>query len=449
MNALEKVLGRVDKSSNKICIVYEDVSYSYKEVFEEVAIVQTIIEKNKIKSGDVVCLIGDYSITSIAYLINLINIGIILIPLTDSTFRRVKQNLDEIEIDYVIDLRNSNVKIEKKFKIKNKTSNEFINIIKNRKVPGLILFTSGSSGKPKGVVHDFSNLLKKFETKRPAFITINFLMFDHWGGLNTLLHCFSNNSLIILPSSRNPGYISSLIENYKVELLPATPSFLNILLLGGHQNKYNLSSLKIISYGAEPMPQSTLSLVSKAFQDVKLQQTYGMIEIGVLRSKSESNNSLWVKLGGEGYDLRVRDGILQVKSDAAMLGYIGVESPFTSDGYFITGDSVEQKGEWLKILGRKSELINVGGEKVYPAEVESIMLENKKISEVAVYAEPNPLLGQIVCAKVVLAEKYKKEISSSDIKKICIQMMQRYMVPSKVKIVDSIEKSERGKTIRR
>lgn len=70
-----------------------------------------------------------------------------------------------------------------------------------------------------------------------------------------------------------------------------------------------------------------------------------------------------------------------------MLGYLNAPSPFTDDGWFITGDSVEVNGEYLKILGRKSELINVGGEKVYPQEVENIILELGNVREVTVYGE--------------------------------------------------------------
>jgi len=447
MNALKKVLSRVNKTSEDACIIYEDKEYSYREVFSEVKNVAKILNDSSVKRGDIVCLIGDYSIESISYLLNLIDMATILIPLTPSTYKRVKSNIDEVGIDFLIDLNKSGKKI-KKFK-ENKTSNKLIKIIQQRNNPGLILFTSGSSGKPKGVVHDFSNLLIKFEMKRPAMRTINFMMFDHWGGLNTLLHCISNSCLTILPSSRHPNYICSLIEQFNVELLPATPSFLNILLLGGHQKKSDLSSLKVISYGAEPMPKSTLEMINKSFKNIKLQQTYGMIEIGVLRSKSENNESLWVKLGGEGYKLRVVDGILEVKSDAAMLGYIGTESPFTDDGYFITGDSVEQKGEWLKILGRKSELINSGGEKVYPAEVESIMLQFTAVDDVVVYGEPNPLLGQIICAKVVLSPEYLDKVKPSDLKKDCAKKMQRYMVPTRIKIIEKMSISDRGKKLRR
>jgi acyl-coenzyme A synthetase/AMP-(fatty) acid ligase len=72
------------------------------------------------------------------------------------------------------------------------------------------LFTSGSSGKPKAAVHDFIKLLKKFNKKRRTFITVNFLLFDHWGGLNTMFHILSNGGLLVLLEERAPDYVCSL-----------------------------------------------------------------------------------------------------------------------------------------------------------------------------------------------------------------------------------------------
>lgn len=88
---------------------------------------------------------------------------------------------------------------------------------------------------------------------------------------------------------------------------------------------------------------------------------------------------MWDKIGGEGFETRVVDRILQIKATSAMLGYLNAPSLFTSDGWFITGDSVEVNGEYLRILGRKSTIINVGGENVYPSEVESVIQEMENI----------------------------------------------------------------------
>jgi long-chain acyl-CoA synthetase len=194
---------------------------------------------------------------------------------------------------------------------------------------------------------------------------------EHWGGLNTLLGCLSSGTLVVFPISRVPHEICALIERRRIALLPATPTFLNMLILSRAFEAFDLSSLKLITYGAEPMPDSTLRQLHALFPSVELRQTYGMIELGVMRAKSRASSSLWVKLGGEGYKLRIVDGILQIKAESAMLGYLNAPSPFTEDGYLITGDMVEEDGEYLRILGRNSDLINVGGQKVYPAEVET------------------------------------------------------------------------------
>ena len=87
-----------------------------------------------------------------------------------------------------------------------------------------------------------------------------------------------------------------------------------------------------------------------------------------------------------------------------MLGYLNAPSPFTDDGWFNTGDKVEVDGDYFRILGRQSEIINVGGQKVYPAQVESVVQEMPEVAEVSVYGEKNAIMGQIVCAAIRLRE---------------------------------------------
>jgi long-chain acyl-CoA synthetase len=238
--------------------------------------------------------------------------------------------------------------------------------LREGKHPGLVLFSSGSTGASKAAVHDFSKLLTKFHNRRQSKKTLAFLLFDHIGGINTLLYTLSNTGTLVTVTDRSPESIGKAIQDHQVQILPTSPTFLNLLLMRELPRDFNLSSLELITYGTEPMPQSTLTAVHEVLPSVRLQQTYGLSELGILRSKSESDDSLWVKIGGEGFETRVVEGLLEIKAESAMLGYLNAPSPFTEDGWFNTGDAVEVKGDYFKILGRVSDLINVGGEKVYP-----------------------------------------------------------------------------------
>jgi len=235
---------------------------------------------------------------------------------------------------------------------------------------------------------------------------------------------------------------------HKIELLPASPTFLNLLLISEAYKEYDLSSLKLITYGTEPMPASTLERLRSTFPDIKLQQTYGLIELGVLRSKSKSDDSLWVKIGGDGYETRVKNNLLEIKAESAMLGYLNATSPFTDDGWFMTGDQVEVEGEFLKILGRRSEIINVGGEKVYPQEVESIIQKLNNVAEVTVFGEKNSIMGNIVCAKVKLIGEEDERQFAARLKKYCRQNMQSYKVPVRVIVSNEEQHGDRFKKIR-
>lgn len=426
-------------------LIWEGQSFTYHQILEKIAYWRKQLDG--IHSGDIVILESDFSPQTIAILLVLIEWNAIVVPLDK---HHKAKNMDKTTIaqpDYFISvIDEDNVEITNVRK--DEPKNELYKIIQERKHPGLVLFTSGSSGKPKGALHDFSKLLAKFEVKRKALRTINFLLFDHWGGLNTLFHILSNGGTVVILENRTPDYVCKLIEDYKVELLPTSPTFLNMMVMSRAYERNDLSSLKVISYGAEPMPEVLLQHLSRIFPDIKLQQTYGLIELGVMRSQSEGNGSLWVKIGGEGYETRVIDNMLQIKSDSAMIGYLNTESPFTEDGWFMTGDAVEVKGDYFKILGRKSELINVGGEKVFPQEVENVILEDPHVSDVLVYAEDNRLTGKIVCAKVKYNTDEPKQEIIKRIKTHCRAKLQSFKVPVKIELVNETFESGRFKKTR-
>src|SRR5690606_30667815 len=106
------------------------------------------------------------------------------------------------------------------------------------------------------------------------------------------------------------------------------PTFLNFLIASRVYAAHDLSSVELITYGTELMPEATLKQVSEIFPNATLKQTYGLSELGVLRSESRDSGSLWLKVGGSGFETKVVDGILWIRSEANMVGYLNAPSPF-------------------------------------------------------------------------------------------------------------------------
>jgi acyl-CoA synthetase (AMP-forming)/AMP-acid ligase II len=319
--------------------------------------------------------------------------------------------------------------------------------------PGLVLFSSGTTGKSKASVINVDKLLNKYrfiknsKNDRGNRI-LTFLMLDHIGGINTLLYTLRTGGTIITIADREPKTILSAIEKFKVEVLPTTPTFLNLLLMSGLTENYNFSSLKLVTYGTEPMQSSVLKKLHEVFPVIKFKQTYGLSELGILPTKSKEDGSLWMKLGGEGFQYKIIDNILWIKSDYAMLGYLNADAPFDDEGYFNTQDMVETDGDYIKVLGRKSEIINVGGEKVYPQEVENIILQMKNVKNVLITGHPNPVVGNVVRAIVQLKTDEDSRLFRIRINNFCSSHLEPYKIPMIVDITKQNLHSERFKKIR-
>ena len=263
---------------------------SGRALFDGIAEQMDRLRAVSVNPGDAVLLRADYSPPTVAMLLALIECESIVVPLAPATAERSPELIDIADPTWIVDIDgDGHVTMSRR---KAGERNDLYKTLAERGNPGLVLFTSGSTGKPKAVVHDFSRLLAKFAKPRPPMVLLNFLMFDHWGGLNTLLHGLATGSLIVLPENRNPEYICALVERHGIELLPVTPTFLNLLLISRAHETRDMRSLKVISYGAEPMPIPTLEGLRRMFPNVELRQTYGMIELGVLRAKSKSSDSL-------------------------------------------------------------------------------------------------------------------------------------------------------------
>ena len=170
----------------------------------------------------------------------------------------------------------------------------------------------------------------------------------------------------------------------------------------------------------------------------------------VMMAVTQSESSLWVKIGGQGFEVKIVDNLLWVRSESNMVGYLNSPNPFDADGWLCTGDQVEVRGEYMRILGRKSELINVGGQKVFPVEVETVLLQAENVREATVYGVKHPLMGQVVHARLSLYQPEDPEVLTERLRKFCLDHLARHKVPMRFTIVSEDEQySERFKKIRR
>lgn len=393
---------------NKILIQHRNYKIKYKDIYKSKQ-----INLDKINSGDVVALIGDFDEISIKTLLILIEKKTIIVPLTNNTKSLHRYYFENACVNYIIE--NSQIKKNNLSK-KNKLLEKF----KKKREPGLVLFSSGTTGRPKAILHSINDLFSKnISSKRPMKL-MSFLLFDHIGGLNTLFYALLNNSQIIVPFKRNTYEVIKDIKKFKVELLPTTPTFLRMLLFDSSLNIKKLNSLKLITYGSELMDQISLNKITSLLPWVNFKQTYGTSETGILSIKSENRNSLWIKIDKKKIKTKIIKNILYLKPKKKMIGYLNSKNPFDKQGWYNTKDLVKtRKDGYIKIIGRKSDIISVGGLKILPGEIERVAQKNKNVKQCYAYGKANPITGQhveIICEiknKKINKEKFIKELKTS------------------------------------
>ena len=439
------ILEKFKSFNSKNAIVFEDRIYSYEEFIKQIKDYKNILDKHNI-SSKVVVILGDYSFYNLALFFALYENKNIIVPIT-SNIKKVQDDfIEESFCQTIIKTDEKNLLIQN---LKTTFSHNMIDNLREKNSSGLILFSSGSTGKPKAMIHNLDTLIDSFKDKKEKSMNmLVFLMFDHIGGLNTVFNALCMGACLIIPKIKDAKTICELIEKYKIMVLPSSPTFLNLILISEEYKNYDLSSLRMITYGTETMPQSLLLKLKEVFPKVKFLQTFGTSETGISTTSSKSSNSLFMKLEDINGEYKIVENELWLRSKTQVLGYLNASmDSFTSDGWFKTGDLVEVDGEYIKIIGRAKEVINVGGQKVLPAEIESIILEMEEISDCMVYGEKNAITGQTVVCDVVLnqeVENIKKRV-----RVFCKDRLDTYKIPTKVNVVDKTNFSDRFKKIRR
>ena len=324
--------------------------------------------------------------------------------------------------------------------------------LSERKHPGLVLATGGTTGVPKLVLHDLSALLatvpvRKGQRRR----TLPLMRFDHIGGLDMAWRALAGQQVMVAPPTElSPAAVAATIARHHVEVLPATPSFLNLLLLAEVHQSYDLSSLRVVPYGAEPMPAGLLARLRAALPQVEFVQRFGTSETGAL-PVMDVGTGLVLRDDRTGFAWKIVDGELWVQSPARALGYLsGVSNGFDVSGWFHTGDVAEQLPDGtLRVLGRRQELINVGGEKVLPGEVENVLMAHHLVADCRVRPESNPVLGQIVAADIVWRGH---EVDAVAVKRVlhtyAAGLLARHKLPAIVRLVTEIGATRYYKKLR-
>ncbi len=322
-----------------------------------------------------------------------------------------------------------------------------------------ILLTSGTTGKPKLVVHTLESLGSTLPRQAPDARTVWSTFYDirRYGGLQIYLRAvLSGTSLVLSSPHESTAEFFTRGAAAGVTHISGTPSHWRRALMSGAAG---ILEPKYVRLSGEIADQTVLDNLKAAYPQAAIGHAFASTEAGV---GFEVNDGLAGfpadYIGGErnGIEMKVEDGTLRIRSSRTAARYLG-EAPVIADPerFVDTGDLVEMSGGRYQFKGRKTGVINVGGLKVHPEEVESVLNADPRVRISLVRARRNPIVGAVVVADVVLAEdaapagdhtaaeRVKAELLDS-----CRQALPAHKVPTALRFVPSLELTAAGKLVR-
>jgi long-chain acyl-CoA synthetase len=449
LTGLDRLFHLMGTRSEAAAIIDDARITSYGDLLHAVARASQRIEEDQVMPGELIGLQADYSVAAIALMLALMRRKCV-VALISPHQRDADGLLLQCRANGLYRVEPGADAAFKRCGPRALQAHPLLDRLRGQGSAGFVVFSSGSSGRPKAVLHDLDRFLGSYQRAKKACVTLAFLLLDHIAGLDTLFYTLHAGGTLVLARDRNPQPICGLIDRWKVEVLPVSPSFLKLLCLVEVPAELDLRSLRIITFGSEPMDAGTLARIAARFPDAELRQKYGASEFGAPGARTREGDGLWIRLDSAEVKVRVRDGILWLHAPTTMLGYLNADTPALEDGWYCTGDRVEVDGDWLRILGRESDMINVGGEKVFPSEVEGVIRELDRVAEVAVSGAPHPILGQVVTARV---RPMRGDLDEASLRTLvrshCLRRLGRGKVPVRIDFTGDSLVNERQKTVRR
>ena len=317
--------------------------------------------------------------------------------------------------------------------------------------PHLVL-TTGTTGVPRGVRHDWSRLERGVRRVGPAPDQRWLLAYGlhQFAGLQVLLHVHAAGATLVAPAPRRPREGLAAMRALGVTHASATPTYWRFLLAEARGDGLALPALQQVTMGGEAIPGPLLDDVAAAFPDASVSQVYAASEFGSTGSVRDQRPGLSVDVLERGddadVDLKVVDGELWIRSRTGMLGYHG-EPPVDPDAWRPTGDLVEVVGDRVLFRGRSSEVINVGGVKVHPLPIEERVGAVDGVDLARVFARPNPMTGSVVAIEVVAAPGHDHDALKAALKAACADLPPAAR-PRSIRFVDDLATAG-GKILRR
>lgn len=316
---------------------------------------------------------------------------------------------------------------------------DLVEKIRYIKEASITLFTSGTTGKPKYVKQSIENL-------RRGVVINEKMKSDIWGfayhpthiaGIQVFLQDLCNGNTIVRLFGLSADQIENVIDEHGITNISATPTFLRLLLSSSKRYK----SVKRITSGGEKLDDVLLERMTNTFPNAKIRNIYATTEFGTLFKSI--NEGFQVK--NEINDL-VRIENNELKVHKSLLGEF--ESNLQEGVWYGTGDLVEMVSDnplIIKFLGRKNEIVNVGGMKVNITEVEEMIRKLFDVIFVKVYSKSNSVVGNILCCEICFNKNTVKE---SEIRKKLSEFLQEYKIPRIIKIVDHIDQKDLTRTMK-
>jgi HIP---CoA ligase len=322
-----------------------------------------------------------------------------------------------------------------------------------------IIFTSGTTGRPKGVMMthaqnlgwtaNWCDTVGLREGDRYLIVNPFFHMFGYKAGCITSL---IRGATILPVPVFDVDRVLELVELEKVTVLPGPPTLYHSLLSAG--GRRDLSSLRVAVTGAADIPVELIRRLSSELPFRSIFTGYGLTEAGTvtLSRRGSSFEEIATTVGApcEGYEVRISgDGEVLVRGHSVMKGYLddpaATAEAIDAEGWLHTGDlgSLDDRGR-LRILGRKKDMFIVGGFNAYPAEIEGFLLEHPRVAQVAVIGVPDERLGQVGKAFVVR----KGLVSADDLIAWSRDRMAGFKAPRYVEFLDELPLNATGKVIK-